>query len=130
MEDIYKFELDNDMFEKLLSGKKTAQLVINEPKRKVYAVGNQITFVRKVEEDDGEQQAEAEEKQVQTKNAKIENLLYFADVTEAVETLGKETCGFKHSATIEKASDIFLATGSYEAIEKNGIVALVFKVIE
>ena len=34
MEDIYKFELDNDMFEKLLSGKKTAQLVINESKRK------------------------------------------------------------------------------------------------
>lgn len=121
MEDIYRFELDSDMFEKLLSGKKTAQLAINEPKRKVYAVGNQITFVKKQEGLEGE---------AEIKNASIENLLYFADVVEAVGTLGKEACGFKNSATIEKASDIFLSNASFEAIEKNGIVAIVFKVIE
>lgn len=120
MKNIYEFELDNDMFEKLLNGKKTAQLVVNEPKRKVYAVGNEITFIKKIE--DGEEQQSVE--------AVIENLLYFANVIEAVETMGKEVCGFKHSATIEKASDIFLSTESFESIEKNGIVALVFKVVE
>ncbi len=120
MEDIYKFELEADIYEKLLSGKKTAQLVVNEPKRKVYAIGNQVTFVKKVEEGEDTEQTKAV----------IENLLYFANVVEAVETMGKESCGFRPSATIEKASDIFLSTESFESIEKNGIVALVFKLIE
>lgn len=119
MVDIYKFELDNDMFEKLLSGKKTVQLVVNDSKRKDYAVGNQITFVRKA--------VEGESLESEAKNAVIENLLYFADVREAVETLGKEKCGFKPSATEEKASDLFLSSESFETVEKNGIVALIFK---
>ena len=60
----------------------------------------------------------------------IENLLYFADVKEAVETLGKEQCGFKPSATFEKASDLFLSNENFETIEKFGIVAIVFKLLE
>ena len=113
MQDIYKFELSAEDYEKVLSGKKTIQLVINDPKRKSYAVGNQITFVKVKEE--------GEEEQLSQK-AEIENLLYFSDVTEAVGTVGKEKCGFKPSATIEKASDIFLSNENFELIEKFGII--------
>ena len=121
MEDIYKFTLDNETFERVLSGKKTVQLVVNDSKHKDYAVGNLITFVREPAEG-------LDENAVMTVNATIENLMYFADIKEAVELLGKESCGFKHSATIEKASDIFLSTESFEATQKNGLVALMFKI--
>jgi len=125
MEDIYKFELESEVFEKVIAGKKTVQLVVNDSKHKVFAVGNQITFVRKVNEE-----TEGEIADVQlTQIAVIENLLYFTDVKEAVGTLGKEACGFKPSATFEKASDIFLSNESFENIEKFGIMAVIFKLI-
>lgn len=123
MEDIYKFTLDNDTFEKVLAGTKTVQLVVNDSKHKSYAVGNLITFIRDNAEEVGENTTSPI-------NATIENLMYFSDIKEAVEILGKEKCGFKHSATIEKASDIFLSTESYEATQKNGLVALMFKISE
>ena len=120
MQDIYKFELSAEEFEKVVTEKKTIQLVINDPKHKSFAVGNQITFVKVKEEGEEEQLAQ---------KAEIENLLYFSDVTEAVGTLGKEKCGFKPSATIEKASDIFLSNENFEPIEKYGIMAVLFKLI-
>lgn len=123
MEDIYKFTLDNDTFEKVLAGTKTVQLVVNDSKHKNYAVGNLITFIREITEETGENATSSV-------NATIENLMYFSDIKEAVEILGKEKCGFKHSATVEKASDIFLSTESYEATQKNGLVALMFKISE
>ena len=122
MEDIYKFELSAEEFDKVLTGKKTIQLVVNDPKHKTFAVGNQITFVKAVAEGEN-----AEEQAVQ--KAEIENLLYFANVTEAVGTLGKEKCGFKPSATFEKASDIFLSNENFETIEKYGLMAVIFKLI-
>ena len=121
MEDIYKFELEGEDFEKVASGKKTAHLIINDNKHKNYAVGNLITFVKK-QDDDSAEKVEIV--------VKIENLLYFGNILEAVETLGKETCGFKPSATFEKTSDIFLSSESYEDIEKFGIVAIIFKINE
>lgn len=131
MVDIYSFSLDNDEFEKVVNGKKTVQLVINEPKRKVYAVGNEISFKRNLEGLSEETLKNIEEgKEKKEVEATIENLLYFADVKEAVETLGKETCGFKPSATFEKATDQFMSGASFENIDKNGIVAIVFKTIE
>lgn len=120
MQDIYKFELSAEDFEKVVTGKKTIQLVINDPKHKTFAVGNQLTFVKVLEEGETEQLVQ---------KAEIENLLYFSDVTEAVGTLGKEKCGFKPSATIEKASDIFLSNEDFEPIEKYGIMAVMFKLI-
>lgn len=123
MEDIYKFVVDAETFEKILSGKKTVQLAINSPKRKAYAAGNQITFVKN-------ETANVEGASSKTSvNAVINNLLYFANIREAVETLGKEKCGFKPSATFEKASDIFLSSEKYEQVEKNGLVAILFKVL-
>lgn len=126
MEDIYKFELETDVFDKMLAGKKTIQLVINDKKHKDYAVGNQLTFVRKLPES-VENQENSELVMVQ--KVEIENLLYFTDVKEAVGTLGKEACGFKPSATFEKASDIFLSNENFETIEKYGIMAVVFKLV-
>lgn len=118
MKDIYRIELDKDAFEKVVSGKKNIQLEINDNKHKVLAIGNQLTFVCEME--DG----------VKEVNAVIDSLLYFNTIKEAVETLGKEPCGFKPSATLEKASDVFLTGESYENIEKFGIVAVVFKIVE
>ena len=128
MVDIYTFELHSLEFERLLAGKKTAQLIVNDSKHKDYAVGNRITFTRNMET------LSEEEIKLQTKGklvveigATISNLLYFNDFIEAINTLGKESCGFKPSVTIEKTSDLFLAEGSYELVEKYGIVALVFE---
>jgi len=118
MKDIYTIELSEYEFEKLTSEKKTVHLEINDSKHKVLAVGNQLTFVYKTEE---------ETKEVK---AVIENLLYFSTVNEAVETVGKEPCGFRPSATYEKASDVFLTGESYETIEKYGIVAIIFKIVK
>lgn len=118
MKDIYTIELDNDAFEKVSLGKKTVQLEINDNKHKVLAIGNQLTFVC---------QTEDEKKEIK---AIIENLLYFGNIKEAVETLGKEPCGFKPSATYDKASDVFMSGEDYENIEKYGIVAMIFKVME
>ena len=119
MVDIYRFELDADSFERVVQGKKTIQLVINDSKHKVYSIGNQLVFALKTEEG-------VEPKEVK---ATIDQLLYFADVKEAVETLGKEKCGFKPSATFEKASDLFLSNENFENIEKYGIMAVLFTVI-
>lgn len=131
MVDIYSFMLESDEFEKVLNGKKTVQLVINEPKRKVYAVGNKISFLKNLEGLDEETLKNIEDgKEKKMVEATIENLLYFADVKEAVETLGKETCGFRPSATFEKATDQFMSGDSFESIDKNGIVAIIFKLAE
>ncbi len=126
MEDIYTFTLDSDTFERVLSGKKTVQILIHDAKHRVYEVGNQITFNREVKEDMAD---ESNSDIVMTQKAVIENLLYFANFNEAIETIGKEKCGFKPNAPLEKSSDQFLSQEKYEAIEKNGLVALVFKTI-
>ncbi len=119
MKDIYTIELNEDIFEKVASEKKTVHLEINDNKHKVLAVGNQLTFVCKLEDE--------EQREIK---ATIDNLLYFNTITEAVETMGKEACGFRPSATIEKASDVFLTGESYESIEKYGIVAMIFKIVK
>ena len=128
MVDIYSFEIHSAEFDRILSGKKTVQLMVNEPKRKDYAVGNQITFKRNMEtisEDD--EKLLKKGKLIVEIQATISNLLYFNDFVEAINTLGKESCGFKPSVAVEKTSDLFLAEGSYEQVEKYGIVALVFE---
>ena len=128
MEDIYKFVVEKEEFDKILSGKKTIHLVVNETKRKDYAIGNQITFCLNTENfsDDELKQVENGEILAQ-KNAEIVNLMYFDDIKEAIESLGRENCGFKPNAPVEKASDAFLAGESFESIEKHGIVAIFFK---
>ena len=118
MKDIYTIELDEYAFERVVAEKKTVHLEINDNKHKVMAVGNQLTFVFKQEES------------VKEVKAVVENLLYFSTIKEAVETMGKEPCGFRPSATYEKASDVFLVGESYETIEKFGIVAIIFKIIK
>ena len=118
MIDIYTIQLTEDAFEKVLAGKKTVHLEINDKHHKVLAVGNQLTFVYETEEEK------------KTQKVLVENLLYFGDVIEAIETMGKEACGFKPCFTFEKASDIFMNGEEYENIEKNGIVAIVFKNVE
>lgn len=118
MKDIYTIELDADTFDKVVTGKKTVQLAINNSKYKVLAIGNQLTFIKKDVENPSQVKAV------------IENLLYFGTEKEAVETLGKEPCGYKPSATYDKASDTFLVGETYESIEKFGIIAIIFKIVQ
>ena len=131
MKDIYTFEIHSLEYDRLLSGKKTVQLVINEPKNKDYAVGNQITFKRNPETLTDEQKEQlANDKLEMEREMVVNNLLYFNDFIEAINTLGKESCGFRPSVAIEKTSDLFLSVGSYEAVEKYGILAIVFENIQ
>ena len=129
MVDIYTFELHSLEFDRIISGKKTVQLLLNEPKLKDYSVGNQITFKRNIEALTDEQKGSYEKGELVVEiKATVSNLLYFNDFVEAINTLGKEACGFKSSATIEKSSDLFLAEGSYENVEKYGIMAVIFEI--
>ena len=111
MVDIYTFEIHSLEFDRILSGKKNIQLVINDQKHKDYAVGNQITFKRNLETltDEQKELLEKEKLCVELK-ATVSNLLYFNDFVEAINTLGKENCGFRPSVAIEKTSDLFLST--------------------
>ena len=127
MEDIYTFEIASEEFDRILSGKKDIQLAINDSKRKSLAVGNLITFKRKLEE---KAVAEENSNAVNEVSATIDNLMYFVSFEEATQMLGKERCGFKPSSTLDKATDLFLSNESFELIEKNGIVAIVFKIKE
>lgn len=118
MEDIYSFLLGEEEFEKIVSEKKVAHLFINSNKYKALAEGNVITFVY----------GEGEEKR--TIEAVIDSILHFPTVTEAIESIGKEKCGFKNSQTFDKASDIFLSNESYEPVEKYGVGAILFSLKE
>lgn len=131
MVDIYTFEIHSLEFDRILTGKKNVQLVINDPKHKDYAVGNQITFKRNMEtisEDD--QKLLKKNKLIVELKAEVSNLLYFNDFIEAINTVGKERCGFRSSVTIEKTSDLFLSAESFESVEKYGIMAVVFEPIQ
>ena len=114
MEDIYSFSLLEEDFEKVVEEKKQAHLFINNNKYKTLAEGNEITFYCGEGED---------RKSVQ---AVILSVLHFPTITEAIESLGKEKCGFKNSQTFDKATDIFLSNESYEPVEKYGIGAILF----
>ncbi len=118
MEDIYSFNLSIDEFEKVEQGSKVVHLFVNLSKYKTLAVGNEISFVA----GEGENFKQVE--------AVIENILYFPTVTEAIEGLGKEKCGYKNSQTFDKASDMFLSNESYEQIEKHGVGAILFNLKE
>lgn len=128
MVDIYTFEIHSAEFDRILSGKKTVQLVVNDPKHKDYAIGNQITFKRNLSTlDEESEKLHAKNKLMIELKAVVSNLLYFNDFVEGINTLGKENCGFKPSVTIEKTSDLFLSEESFESVEKYGIMAIVFE---
>ena len=130
MVDIYTFEIHSLEFDRILSGKKSVQLVVNDSKHKDYAVGNQITFKRNMDTiSDDDKKLLAKNKLITQIEAKVTNLLYFNDFIEAINTVGKEKCGFRPSVTIEKTSDLFLSAESYESVEKYGIMAIVFEQI-
>ncbi len=126
MEDIYTFELDNNEFDRVVAGKKDIQLVANSAKRKSLAVGNVITLKRKLLDRD----FNVNESAILSLNATIENLLYFDNFEDAVGMLGKERCGYSASSTFDKVTDKFFVNEKVEHIEKNGIVAIIFKVKE
>lgn len=129
MVDIYTFEIHSEEFDRILSGKKNVQLVINDAKHKSYGVGNQITFKRDLGTLSEEEQKLLDKNKLPLEiNATVSNLLFFNDFIEAINTLGKEKCGFKPSVTIEKTSDLFLSAESFESVEKYGIMAIVFDV--
>jgi len=118
MEDIYKFDLSDEEYEKVVSGIKVVHLFVNLSKYKTLSAGNEISFIT------------GEGESYKKIDAVIENILYFSTVTEAIEGLGKEKCGYKNSQTFDKASDIFLSNESYEQIEKYGIGAILFNLKE
>ena len=115
MEDIYRFSISEEEFDKVISEKKQAHIFINSKKYKAFAEGNVITFFC------------SEGEEVRKVEVIIDSILHFPTVTEAIESIGKEKCGFKNSQTFDKASDIFLSNESYEPVEKYGVGAILFR---
>lgn len=116
-EDIYSLKIRLEEFDRILNGKMDIKLAIAHPKRKSFAVGNRITLYVP--------DTEGEDKKVV--DAEIVNLMFFSDFKEAVETLGKERCGFTNSTNSDKVYDEFLTSEKYEQIQKYGIMAIFFK---
>lgn len=117
MEDIYKFKVSEEEFKKIEEGTKVVHLYVSDNKHKAFAEGNEIDFVCEI----------GDEKKII--GAMIESIMHFPTIVEAVESMGKERCGFKNSQPFEKVSDIFLSNEtSYEPVEKYGIGAILFKI--
>ena len=119
MENIYKFSVGVEEFEKIKEKTKVVHLYVADNKHKALAEGNEISFECEI---DGKKQI---------LDAVVESILFFPTIVEAVESIGREKCGFKNSQTFEKVSDIFLADEkSYEPIEKYGVGAIKFEIKE
>ena len=117
MEDIFVLHLNHEYFEKIKAGTKTVELRLNDAKRKKYEVGNILEFVSRNDE-------------ALRFKATITAMYYFANIRDAVESVGKTHLGFDARLTIDKIEDIYLTFYKQEEIEKNGVMAIEIKVIE
>ncbi|MBQ9790008.1 MAG: DUF3850 domain-containing protein [Clostridia bacterium] len=117
MKDIFILHLNHEYFEKIKAGVKTIELRVNDAKRKKYEVGNILEFVSR---DDESLKMRAE----------ITGLFYFANVRDAVESVGKASLGFDSKLTTDKIEDIYLGFYRQEEIDKSGVVAIQIKLLD
>lgn len=120
MIDNYKIEIDFKVFERVMQGKCTFIALVNDKTRQIYKVGNIIELETVIA-------VENNKKKTECVSAKILNLLYFENVKDLVDMVGKEKIGYPKSANVDKIEDGFVATYSNEGIEKFGLVAVEFK---
>ena len=113
MEDIYEIIVDEKLFNKIAIGKCTHYLFINDRKRMQYKIGNFLTFKQ------GENSLKVT----------IENMLYFANIKELIDMVGKEKFGYTPSQTSDKIEDSYYVNYKAEDIEKFGLVAIEFKLV-
>lgn len=117
MVDVYSFNVDEKIYNKILNKRCKYLIMINDKKHQVYKEGNKITLNCKVNED--------EEKSLQ---AVIEKLYFFDAIKDALDMLGKENCGYTSSMTSDMLEDSFYKKNKENDIEKHGLVVLSFVV--
>ena len=108
MEDIYVINIDSQIYEKITSGKCCYMALVNDKARQSYSVGNKLSFVC------GEN----------TINVTVSDLLYFENVSDLINMIGKEKCGYPASASVSKIEDSIYT----DKIEKYGLVAVKFNI--
>ena len=116
MEDIYEHILDNDVLDKIESGKCIYFVCVNTRNIQSYKEGNVLTFVS------GDKQ--------RIVKVKIKAFFYFASVKELVNMLKREKCGYSAGKNLDTLEDEHYALNKPNAIEKFGFVAIEFEVIK
>ena len=110
MEDIYVVEVAEKLFEKICVGKCLYYIFLNDRNRLQYKVGNFLTFKC------------GENNQKTT----IVDMLYFSNIKELLDMVGKEKCGYTVSQNLDKIEDIYYTHYRVQDIEKFGLVAVKF----
>ena len=91
MEDIYVIDVSEKLFEKICGGKCLYYIFLNDKDRLKYKAGNFLTF----------KSGESEQKVV------IVDMLYFSNIKELLDMVGKEKCGYTGSQNPDKIEDIY-----------------------
>ena len=112
MEDIYEVNVDESLFEKILNGRCKYYIFLNDRDRLQYKVGNFLTFKCFNNE----------------LKATIVNMLYFTNIKELLDMVGKEKCGYTLSQSQDKIEDMYYVNYKAHDIEKFGLVAIEFKI--
>ena len=112
MEDIYEVKVSEKIYDKILSGKCTYYIFVNDRKRLSYKEGNILTL----------------KNENNTLKVEIVNMLYFTTVKELLDMVGKEKCGFTSSQNVDIIEDYYYNNYNAADIDKFGLVAVQFKV--
>lgn len=115
MVDIYEHIVDNDVLEKMATGKVVYYVCVNDKNAQTYKEGNLLTF-------------KAEEGDLVVK-AKIVRFLYFATLKELVNMLGRHKLGYRFGTNLDKLEDEYHASFGANKIDKYGFVAIEFALV-
>ena len=111
MKDIYEIEVNEKLFSKIKQKKCSHYIFVNDRVRLQYKIGNYLTFVF------GEERLKVS----------IVNMLYFTNIKELLDMVGKEKFGYTPSVSQDKIEDSYYANYKASDIEKFGLVSVEFK---
>lgn len=114
MKDIYEIQIDEKLFSKIAQKKCCHYMFVNDRARMQYKIGNFLTFVCNDEK----------------LKVSILNMLYFANIKELLDMVGKEKFGYTPSVSQDKIEDSYYTNYKASDIEKFGLVSVEFKLEE
>ncbi len=114
MVDIYEHTIENNSFDKILAKKCQYLICVNNKNVQSYQVGNILTL----KNNDGA-----------SAKARIKNFLYFTNIKELANTIGKQKCGFSAGVNLDKLEDEYNHTFEPKQIDKFGFVAIEFELV-
>lgn len=112
MKDIFEIEVNEETYKRIIDGKCSFLVLLDNHKKKPYVEGNILTLV-------------FEDQKIEVV---VKNVLSFLTVKEMIDMVGKENCGFTKNMTIDKIEDKIALSIKPESIEKYGLEAVGFEI--